>query len=116
MNGNDPRGDMVAKLPSPRGSEPGKKRPVLVIQADSFNRSAINTVICAVITSNTNLAAAPGNILLEKSESGLDKTSVINICQIITIDKSYFTEMVSMLSQPMIHKISNSLKIIFDMD
>lgn len=105
-----------AKLPSPRGSEPGKTRPVLVIQADSFNRSAINTVICAVITSNTNLAASPGNILLEKSESGLDKTSVINFSQIITLDKSYFTEMVSMLSKPMIHKINNSLKIIFDMD
>ena len=105
-----------AKLPSPQGSEPGKTRPVLVIQADSFNRSAINTVICAVITSNTNLAASPGNILLEKSESGLDKTSVINFSQIITLDKSYFTEMVSMLSKPMIHKINNSLKIIFDMD
>ncbi|MEN6468598.1 MAG: type II toxin-antitoxin system PemK/MazF family toxin [Smithella sp.] len=105
-----------AKLPSPLGSEPGKERPVLVIQADSFNRSAINTVVCAVITSNTNLAGSPGNILLEKSESGLDKTSVINISQIITIDKSYFTEMVSMLSKPMIHKINNSLKIIFDMD
>ncbi|MFZ2418640.1 MAG: type II toxin-antitoxin system PemK/MazF family toxin, partial [Smithellaceae bacterium] len=94
------RGEIwCAKLPSPRGSEPGKTRPVLVIQADSFNRSAINTVICAVITSNTNLAASPGNILLEKSESGLDKTSVINFSQIITLDKSYFTEMVSMLSK-----------------
>jgi mRNA interferase MazF len=88
----------------------------LVIQADSFNRSAINTVICAVITSNTNLAASPGNILLEKSESGLDKTSVINFSQIITLDKSYFTEMVSMLSKPIILKINSSLKIIFDID
>jgi mRNA interferase MazF len=105
-----------AKLPSPRGSEPGKTRPVFIIQADSFNRSAINTIICAVITSNTNLAASPGNILLEKSESGLDKTSVINFSQIITLDKSYFTEMVSMLSKPMIHKINNSLKMIFDVD
>jgi mRNA interferase MazF len=105
-----------AKLPSPRGSEPGKKRPVLVIQADSFNRSAINTVICAVITSNTNLATSPGNILLEKADSGLDKTSVINFSQIITIDKSYFTEIVSMLSKQIIFKINNSLKIIFDID
>ncbi len=105
-----------AQLPSPRGLEPGKKRPVLVIQADSFNRSAINSVICVVITSNTSLAASPGNILLEKSESGLDKASVINFSQIITLDKAYFIEIVSMLSKPIIFKINNSLKIIFDMD
>jgi mRNA interferase MazF len=105
-----------AKLPSPRGSEPGKTRPVLVIQADTFNRSTINTVICAVITSNTNLANAPANILLEKSDSGLEKTSIINFSQIITIDKSYFTKMVSMLPKPILSKVNQSIKMIFDVE
>ena len=104
-----------AKLPSPRGSEPGKNRPVLIIQSDTFNRSSIQTVICAIITSNVNLSHAPGNILLEKSDSKLNKTSVINFSQLITIDKSYFTEFVSMLPKPILSMINQSLKIIFDL-
>ena len=67
-----------AKLPSPRGSEPAKKRPVLIIQGDEFNTSKINTVICAVITSNLQLSKSPPNILLEKAHSHLQKSSVIN--------------------------------------
>ena len=105
-----------AKLPPPRGSEPGKTRPVLVIQGDNFNRSTINTVICAVITSNTNLASAPANLLLEKADSGLEKTSVINFSQIITLDKTYFIELVSMLPKPIISRINRSLKVIFDIE
>lgn len=105
-----------AELPSPRGSEPGKKRPVLIIQADTFNRSAINTIICVVITSNTSLSNAPANILLEKIDSKLEKKSVINFSQIITIDKSYFTDFVSMLQKPIITKINNSIKLILDIE
>jgi mRNA interferase MazF len=105
-----------AQLPSPRGSEPGKTRPVLVIQGDSFNRSSINTVICAVITSNTTLANAPGNLLLERSDSGLEKTSAINFSQIVTLDKSYFIKQVSMLPKNFISKINNSIKTIFDIE
>jgi len=105
-----------ARLPAPRGSEPGKARPVLVIQADPFNKSAIDTVICAVITSNLNLAKAPANILMEKTDSGLDKSSVINFSQIITLDKSFFTQFVSMLPKVMLTKINCSLKIVLDIE
>jgi mRNA interferase MazF len=103
-----------ANLPDPRGSEPAKRRPVLVVQNDIFNRSAINTVICAVITSNLHLANAPFNILLEKGISKLEKTSVVNISQIITLDKAYLTELVSMLPKYLISQVDNSLKNIFD--
>jgi mRNA interferase MazF len=105
-----------AQLPSPRGSEPGKTRPVLVIQGDSFNRSAINTVICAVITSNTTLSNAPANLLLEKSDSRLEKTSVVNFSQIVTLDKSFFLKQVSMLPKYFVSKIDTSLKLIFDIE
>ena len=74
------------------GSEPGKRRPVLVIQNDAINRSTIKTVICALITSNVNQAKVPGNIFLEKSNSGLEKQSVANFSQIFTIDKTRFTD------------------------
>lgn len=105
-----------AELPSPRGSKPGKKRPVLIIQADTFNRSAINTIICVVITSNTILSNAPANILLEKTNSKLAKTSVINFSQIITLDKSYFTDFVSMLPKQIITKVNSSIKLILELE
>ena len=104
-----------ANLPeNPYGSEPGKQRPVIIIQNDLFNRSSINTVICAVITSNTKLAQMPGNIILEKGVSGLDKTSVINFSQIATIDKTRLTAQISMLPKNLIEKINESIRYIFD--
>ncbi len=77
-----------AELPEPTASEPGYKRPLIVIQANDFNRSNIGTVIVAVITSNIRLALAPGNILLPAKKSNLSKKSVVNVSQIITVDKS----------------------------
>jgi mRNA interferase MazF len=103
-----------ANLPPPVSSAPAKRRPVLVIQGDSFNRSAINTVICAVITSNTDLANLPGNLFLEKTISGLDKSSVINFSQIATLDKSDLTELVCMLPLGMIQKVNNTIKQALD--
>ena len=104
-----------ANLPSnPYGSEPGRHRPVLIIQNDAINRSNIKTVICAVITSNTNQSEVHGNILLEKAISGLEKTSVVNFSQIFTIDKTRFIEQVSMLPKNYIAKINKSIRYIFD--
>jgi len=94
-----------ARLPFARGSEPANDRPVLVIQGDDFNSSRINTVICAVITTNLTLANSPPYILLEKADSHLKKSSVINFSQIITLDKSYFIKMISMLPRQFIEKI-----------
>ena len=104
-----------ANLPDdPYGSEPGKNRPVLIIQNDVFNRSEIRTTICAVITSNIKLAKMPGNIILEKGVSGLDKTSVINFSQVATIDKTRLLKQISMLPGNYIEKINDSIKYIFD--
>lgn len=99
--------------PDPYGSEPGKRRPVLIIQNDVINRSNIRTVICAVITSNIKQAQVPGNILLEKSITGLNKTSVVNFSQIFTVDKTRFIEQVSMLPKNYIAKINESIRHIF---
>ena len=67
-----------ADLPDPRGSEPGFRRPILVISSDAFNRSQIRTVVAAVITSNVALAEAPGNLLLDPEQSGLPRPSLLN--------------------------------------
>ena len=101
-----------ANLPYPKGSKPAKRRPVLIIQDDNFNRSSINTVICAVITSNTELASLPGNLLLEKSASGLAKTSAVNFSQIATLDKTDLTKQAAMLSKSMLEKVNNCLKLV----
>ena len=104
-----------ANLPDdPYGSEPGKHRPVLIIQNDLFNRSEIRTTISAVITSNIKLFQMPGNITLEKGVSGLDKTSVINFSQIATIDRARLIEQISMLPKKYIEKINESIRFIFD--
>lgn len=81
-----------ADLPEPRRSEPGYRRPVLVIQAESFNRSRIQTVIVAAITSNLDLAEAPGNVALPARSSGLPRESVVNVSQVLTLDRSFLTE------------------------
>ena len=81
-----------ADLPEPRRSERGFRRPVLVIQADSFNRSRIQTVIVAVITGNLDLAEAPGNVVLPARSSGLPRDSVVNVSQVLTLDRDYLTE------------------------
>ena len=103
-----------AELPLPSGSKPAKRRPVLIIQGDSFNQSSINTVICAVITSNIELATLPGNLLLEKTISGLSKTSAVNFSQITTLDKTDLTKQVAMLPKPMLEKVNNCLKLMLE--
>src|ERR1035438_9080883 len=81
-----------ADLPEPRRSEPGYRRPVLVVQADSFNRSRIQTVLVAAITSSLDLEDAPGNIMLPARSSGLPRDSVVNVSQVLTLDRSFLTE------------------------
>ncbi len=101
-----------AELPEPVGSGPGYKRPLLIIQANEFNKSKINTIIAATITSNMRLAAAPGNVFLSPKRSKLPKESVINISQIITIDKSFLTEKVHTLSNKIIEQVDEGLKLV----
>ncbi len=76
-----------ADLGEPRGSEPGFRRPVVVVQNDSFNRSKIATVVCVPLTSNLHWAQAPGNVTLSAKATGLPKDSVANVSQVVTLDK-----------------------------
>jgi mRNA interferase MazF len=100
-----------ASLPAPVGSGPGYKRPVLIIQANPFNASRISTIIVAVITSNLALAEAPGNVRISKADSGLAEASVVNVSQIITIDRGILTKKVKALSSSTLEKVSEGLKL-----
>lgn len=104
-----------ASLDPPRGSEPGFRRPVVVIQSDAFNRSLINTVIVAVITSNTHLAEAPGNVLLSKQESGLPKESVINVSQLLTLDRGYLGEKIGRLASARLVELEEGLRSVMEL-
>ncbi len=104
-----------AALPPPSGSGPGFRRPVLVIQSNPFNESRISTVIVAVITSNLALAEAPGNVRIGKAESGLTKPSVVNVSQLLTLDKALLTDRVCQLSAAMLIRIDNGLRLVLDL-
>lgn len=101
-----------ASLPEPTGSGPGLRRPVLVLQSNPFNESRIATVIVAIVTSNVALAEAPGNVRLSKSESGLPKPSVVNVSQVLTIDRSLLTERVRSLASPAMQKVNEGLRLV----
>lgn len=101
-----------ADLGEPVGSRPALIRPVLVIQADSFNRSRIATVIAAVLTSNLALADAPGNVLLEAHRTRLQKDSVVNVSALVTLNKAELTERVSELSVTAMQEIDAGLRLV----
>jgi len=84
-------------LAQPSGSEPGFRRPVVVVQGDAFNRSRIATVVCVALTSNLRWAEAPGNVRLGARLTGLPKDSVANVSQIVTLDRGALTERVGAL-------------------
>jgi mRNA interferase MazF len=87
------QGDIwCADLPSPTGSGPGFRRPVVVVEGDSLNRSRIAAVVCIPLTSNIKWAEAPGNVLLAPRVTGLPKESVANVSQIVSLDKAVLTE------------------------
>lgn len=100
-----------ANLPTPRGSEPGFQRPLLIIQSDAFNRSRISTVIAVAITSNLNLSGAPGNVVLSRKNTGLPKKSVANVSQIVTIDKSFFTKRAGVLNLDILKEVEAGIRL-----
>ncbi len=101
-----------ASLPRPTGSGPGYRRPVLVLQANEFNASRIQTVVVAAITSNVKLAAAPGNVLCARRDTALSRDSVINVSQIVTLDKSLLTVRVGALPSRLLRQVEEGLRLV----
>ncbi len=110
------RGDIWwASLRPPIGSEPSYRRPVLVVQSDDFNKSRIKTVVVAILTSNLLLQAAPGNVLLTKRTTRLDKDSVINVSQVVTLDKSFLKERISTISADKMNAVDEGLRLVLNL-
>lgn len=116
MSRNPKRGELWwAQLPPPEGSEPGYTRPLIVLSADTFNRSAINTVVAVVITSNLRLAAAPGNVFLAVAETSLDRDSAANVSQIVTLDKAFLERRIGALPSAVLGEVERGIKLVLEL-
>ena len=101
-----------ADLRAPAGSEPGFRRPVVVIQGDALNRSRLATVVCVPLTSNLRWAEAPGNALLTSRATGLPKNSIANASQLVTLDRTVLTERVGKLPKAKVELILAGIDVI----
>ncbi len=102
-------------LGDPQGGRPGKRRPVMVIQADAYNASRLGTVVAVVVTSNTSLAALPGNVFLPASATGLPQDSVVNVTAIVTLDKADLDEPIDVLPAYLSDDLDRGLRRVLDL-
>ena len=96
------------------GSAPAERHPCVVVQNDVFNRSAIATSVVCLITSNLTRAKAPGNVLLKRGEANLPKAGVVNVSQILTVDKAELAELSGRLSAASAGAVRDGLNLLFD--
>jgi mRNA interferase MazF len=101
-----------ADLGEPDGSEPGLRRPLLIVQNDAFNRSRLRTTLAVVLTSNLRLLDAPGNVLLSAKASGLPRDSVANVSQVITIDRDFLTERAGSIRGALLGDVDAGLRLV----
>lgn len=104
-----------ADLPEPVGAAPGCRRPVLILQADSFTRSRIATVVVVVLSTNLRLATAPGNVVITARESGLPYDSVINVSQIATLDKTTLDIEVGQITTRTLAEVEDGVRLVLDL-
>lgn len=104
-----------ADLAEPSGSEPGFRRPVLIVQADSFNRSRLRTVIALALTTNMRLLDAPGNVLIPGADVGLPRDSVVNVTQAVTLDRDYLVERAGQAPGRLLARIAAGLRLVLDL-
>ena|SRR5579872_6594346 len=101
-----------SNLPKPVGSGPGYRRPALIVQSNDFNVTGIRTVVVAVISSNLRLAEAPGNVFCSRGASGLPRDSVINVSQLLAVDRSLLSERVSILPPLVLQQVEDGLRLL----
>ena len=107
------RGDIWwADFGEPTGSRPGYTRPVIVLQNDNINASRLNTVIVVTLTRNLKFESAPGNVVLEPHQTGLNQTSMVSMTQLQAINKSELLEYVGSLSLMEVREVEAGLKLV----
>lgn len=104
-----------ADLGDAAGSRPAKRRPVLVVQSNSYNASRLGTVVALVISSKTSLAALPGNVFLPATATGLPKDSAVNVTAIVTLDKTDLGDPVVVLPRYLTDDVDRGLRRVLDL-
>ncbi len=104
-----------ADLGDPSGSRPAKRRPVLLVQSNPYNASRLATVLAAVVTSNTALAAMPGNVFLPAAASGLPRDSVVNVTALVTLNKTDLADRVGLLPLNLMREVDRGLRLVLDL-
>ena len=101
-----------ADLGEPDRSEPGYRRPVIIVQSDAFNRSRLRTVVAVVLMTNPRLVEAPGNVLIPAKASGLPRDSVANVSQVITLDRDFLLEPVGRIRGQLMKDLDRGLRLV----
>lgn len=110
---NVQRGELWwADLGSPRGSAPALRRPILVAQADSFNRSRLGTVVVLSLTTNMRLATAPGNVVVRPRGTGLRQPSVVNVTQVSTLDRRFLLERIGRIGPQEMQRVDAGVRLV----
>jgi mRNA interferase MazF len=104
-----------ADLGAPIGSRPAKRRPVLVISADTYNASRLATVLAVVVTSNTDLASVPGNVFLPAQVTGLPRDSVATVTAVVTLNKTDLTDHAGFVPLALLREINRGLRRVLDL-
>lgn len=102
-------------LPEPKGSMPGFRHPILILQSNEFNSSSLNTFIGAVITTNLRLEKMPGNVLITPRQSGLSQDSIVNVTQLVTANKTDLLEFVGTLSERKMEQVEDGLRFVLSL-
>lgn len=100
-----------AELPEPEASEPGYRRPVLVVQSDDFNASRIRTVIAAALSTNLRLSEAPGNVAISAESTGLSRDSVVNVSQLLILDRSFLVERAGQVEYRLMLQVEEGIRL-----
>lgn len=115
MNGEIRQGQVWwLDLGIPFGSEPGYRRPFVVVQNNLFNRSRLQTVAMCAVTTNLRLAEAPGNVLLAAGEAQLPEMSVVNVSQLLTVDRQRLVQKIGDLPEPKLKAVLDGLNLLLN--
>ena len=101
-----------AHLGEPLGSGPGFRRPVLVVQGDALNRSALATVVCVPLSSQVKWAEAAGNVLLSPRDTSLAKPSVANVSQIVALDRQILQRRVGKIPRTRLAAVLSGVDVV----
>jgi mRNA interferase MazF len=101
-----------ADLPEPVRSKAGFRRPVLIVQINRFNRSRLATVLAVSVTTNLDLAGLPGNVLVSAFEAGLEADSVVNVTQVVTVDRAFLQSRIGSLPEEVLRHVEDGLRLI----